>query len=178
MQTGIEETRLIFLRGNAGSGKTTVARRVQQLYGHGLAVIEQDMFRDITLRETGVPGPLTRPLLATAARQVLDSGHHLIVEGLLTTPRWEDVLAALAADHRGRTFGFYFAVPFDETVRRHSTRHKATMFGAAEMREWWREEDRLTCLVEETVDHTSTVEESASRILKECGLTPGSGCAL
>lgn len=44
--TGTSETTLILLRGNSGSGKTTVARALQRQRGRDqLAVISQDVVR-------------------------------------------------------------------------------------------------------------------------------------
>ncbi|KAB8180932.1 kinase [Microbispora catharanthi] len=39
MRTGSPDTRLIVLRGNSGSGKTSVARAVRAAYGRGLALV-------------------------------------------------------------------------------------------------------------------------------------------
>ena len=49
--TGTSATRLIVLRGNSGSGKSTVARAVRERYGRGCALVEQDYLRRIVLRE-------------------------------------------------------------------------------------------------------------------------------
>ncbi|WP_182903868.1 hypothetical protein [Microbispora sp. H10830] len=45
MRTGSPDTRLIVLRGNSGSGKTSVARAVRAAYGRGLALVCQDVVR-------------------------------------------------------------------------------------------------------------------------------------
>ncbi len=52
--TGTSATRLIVLRGNSGSGKSTVARAVRERYGRGCAPVEQDYLREIVLRELGI----------------------------------------------------------------------------------------------------------------------------
>jgi adenylylsulfate kinase-like enzyme len=54
--TGTSATRLIVLRGNSGSGKSTVARAVRERYGRGCALIEQDYLRRIVLREREIVG--------------------------------------------------------------------------------------------------------------------------
>src|SRR5215510_2150387 len=42
---------LIVVRGNSGSGKSTIARAVRDRYGRGCALIEQDYLRRTILRE-------------------------------------------------------------------------------------------------------------------------------
>jgi len=42
---------LVIVRGNSGSGKSTVAAEVRRRYGRGCALIEQDYLRRIVLRE-------------------------------------------------------------------------------------------------------------------------------
>ena len=39
------------LRGNSGSGKTTVAKGLQELFGRGTMVLSQDMIRREVLKE-------------------------------------------------------------------------------------------------------------------------------
>ena len=40
------------LRGNSGSGKTTVAKGLQELFGRGTMVLSQDMIRREVLNES------------------------------------------------------------------------------------------------------------------------------
>jgi len=47
--TGHPDTCLILLRGNSGSGKSTIARAVRDRYSRGLALVEQDYLRRIVL---------------------------------------------------------------------------------------------------------------------------------
>ena len=42
--------KLIMLRGNSGSGKTTVAKELQELFGRGTMVLSQDMIRREVLK--------------------------------------------------------------------------------------------------------------------------------
>jgi predicted kinase len=51
MAVGAERTRLIVLRGNSGSGKSTVARALREAYGRGIAWVSQDLIRRIILEE-------------------------------------------------------------------------------------------------------------------------------
>lgn len=42
MRVGTEQTRLVVLRGNSASGKSSVAAGVRDRFGRGLALVEQD----------------------------------------------------------------------------------------------------------------------------------------
>ena len=49
-------------------------------------------------------------------------------------------------------FAYYYDLPFEETLRRHSTKPNCDDFGEADMRRWWREKDFLP-MIRETVLH-------------------------
>ena len=56
MRAGTRETRLIVLRGNSASGKSTVAASLRDRFGRGLALVAQDNLRRQVLRERDRPG--------------------------------------------------------------------------------------------------------------------------
>ena len=53
---GSPASKLIFLRGNSASGKSTVAAEIRRRYGRGLAIVGQDNLRRVVLREHDIPG--------------------------------------------------------------------------------------------------------------------------
>ena len=60
MAVGSESTRLIVLRGNSGSGKSTVAKALLDAYGgRSVAWVAQDLIRRTILREKDRPVPPT-----------------------------------------------------------------------------------------------------------------------
>src|SRR5690349_24136368 len=134
---------LIVIRGNSGSGKSTVAAALQRRHGRGCALVEQDYLRRILLWERDFPGGLAPLMFAHTARLALDHGYHVVVEGILTAARYRDALLGLAAGHRGRSTFYYLDVSLEETLRRHATRPQATLFSAAEMTSWYRPRDVL-----------------------------------
>ena len=52
---GTEETRLVAVRGNSASGKSSVAAGLRERFGRGLALVGQDNLRRIVLRERDRP---------------------------------------------------------------------------------------------------------------------------
>ncbi|MCG5213081.1 AAA family ATPase [Streptosporangium soli] len=171
VKAGAAETRLIVIRGNSGSGKTSVARSVRETHGRrGLALVSQDVIRRELLRELDVPGGVNIGLLDTITRHALDHGYHVILEGILTASRYEEMLAGLHRDHAGRTCFFYLDVPFGETLRRHALRPQHGQFGEAEMRDWYRERDLLARVAEAVIGQDSTLTETVELILHQSGL--------
>ncbi|MFC4454968.1 kinase [Deinococcus sonorensis] len=166
-------SRLIVLRGNSGSGKSSVARALRAEVGYGLAWVEQDYLRRILLREPDVAGALNIRLIDQTVRLALDGGYHVVLEGILDAGRYLDMLSALVQTYRDRAHLYYFDVSFEETVRRHAGRPQAAEFTPAEMQGWYRPLDRLPGLAEQIIPATSTLDQTVRRILTETGLSPG-----
>jgi predicted kinase len=170
VRVGSEQTRLIVVRGNSGSGKSTVARALRDAYGRGVAWVSQDLIRRVILGERDQPGAANIALISQVARFSLDHGYHVILDGILYADRYEAMLAELARDHVGRSCFYYLDVSMDETIRRHATRPQAAEFAADDMRGWYRARDLLTRVAEHVVPETSTLQETTALILAETQL--------
>ncbi|MFR9722477.1 AAA family ATPase [Streptomyces sp. MS19] len=168
--TGSATTRLIVLRGNSASGKSSVAAGVRARYGRGLALVGQDNLRRTVLREKDIPGGANIGLIETVVRYALDHGYHVVLEGILYAAHYGDMLAALRRDHRGLTRHFYLDVPFAETLRRHATKPQAAEYGEREMRSWYRPLDLLPGGMETVVAAASTLAETVDRVLRDARL--------
>jgi len=167
---GSPTTRLILLRGNSASGKSSVAAELRARYGRGLALVGQDNLRRDVLRERDVPDGANIGLIDTVARYALDHGYHVVVEGILYAAHYGAMLDALRDDHRGRTHAYYLDVPFAETVRRHATKPQAAEYGEAELRGWYRPLDLLPGGTETVIPARSGLDETVERVLRESGL--------
>jgi GNAT superfamily N-acetyltransferase/predicted kinase len=161
---------LIVLRGNSGSGKSSVARALRARYGRGVAWVSQDLIRRILLQEDDRPGGRNIGLIDQITRYALAQGYHVVLDGIFTASRYEHMLAALYRDHDGPAFCYYLDASLDETIRRHSGRPEATQFSADDMRSWYRPRDLLSAVPEQVVPETSTLAETVDRILAETGL--------
>lgn len=138
-------TKVIVIRGNSGSGKTTAARALraailQRDAAKAVAVVEQDYFRRIVLKEKEEGGAEALALIRLVATFALARGFDVIVEGILGAEKYGDMLTGLMS-LADEAHAFYFDVSFDETVRR--TAAKNADFGEAELRTWWKEHDVL-----------------------------------
>jgi hypothetical protein len=94
----------------------------------------------------------------------------VIVEGILYSSHYGDMLTALHADHRGTSGYYYLHVPFEETLRRHATKHQATEYGEAEMAAWYRELDLLPHVTEQVIPAEASLDDTVLRVMTDTGL--------
>lgn len=173
---GSSGTALVVLRGNSGSGKTTVARALQQWLGRDrLAVISQDVVRREVLWAHDTPGNPAIDLMDLMARYALDRGLSVVVEGILHPDRYGDMLRRLAQDHLGRTAAYFWDLPFEETLRRHRTKAKAAEFGAVEMRAWWYGRALVDGLQETSIGADTSTTDVLDMISADCGWNTARG---
>jgi predicted kinase len=164
---------LVIVRGNSGSGKTSVARAVRDSYGRGAALIEQDYLRRVILREhdSSASTGIAPEFITNAAAFALGNGYHVILEGILHTGSYGDALLKLIKDHDGPSFVYYLDVSFAETLRRHATRPQATEFDPDQMREWYIDHDVLGVPGEHIIGESSTFTQTVGHVLHSSRLT-------
>ncbi|MFI8166120.1 AAA family ATPase [Streptomyces sp. NPDC085931] len=167
---GTEETRLVVLRGNSASGKSSVAAGLREKFGRGLALVEQDNLRRVVLRERDRPGAANIGLIDLTARYALDAGYHVVIEGILYADHYGGMLTRLRADHRGPTHAYYLDVPFEETLARHATKPIADAVDETELRDWYRPRDLLPGRLETVIGAGSALHETVARIMSDTGL--------
>ncbi|CAM5347916.1 hypothetical protein SCHAM137S_02415 [Streptomyces chartreusis] len=122
MMPGSPETRLVVLRGNSASGKSSIARGLHERFGRNLALVGQDNLRRVVLRERDRPGAANIGLIDMTARYALSAGFHTVVEGILYADRYGPMLEDLVRDHQGTTRCDYLDIPLRETLARHLTK--------------------------------------------------------
>jgi predicted kinase len=163
---------LVVLRGNSGSGKTTIAREVRRRYGRGCSLIEQDQLRRVVLREHGSDStPTIAPgFIVAVVRAALAEGYHVVLEGILHTTQYAEPLRRLIGEHPGPVAVFWMHVSFDETVRRHRQRAEPIAVTAQQMAGWYRELDLLGVPGEQVIGEQSGFEQTVMTILHDSGL--------
>ncbi|WP_433220289.1 AAA family ATPase [Dactylosporangium sp. CS-047395] len=158
------------IRGNSGSGKTSVAHEVRRRYGRGCALIEQDYLRRIVLREHDSGAPVAPAFIVDTVRSALALGYHAVLEGILHSRRYRQPLLDLLAGHGGTAAVYYLDIPFEETVRRHANRAAHVTFTPEDMRGWYAERDLLGTPGETVIGAASTLDETVATILHGSGL--------
>ena len=141
------DSRLIIIRGNSGSGKSTAARELQMRLGRNTLIISQDIVRRQMLY---VRDGQDTPALSLLA-DLLNYGHshcrHVILEGIL--------------------YAYYYDLSFEETLKRHTTRKERSDFGEQEMRQWWRNRDYLKIISEKIFKAEITLDDAVDIIMKD-----------
>lgn len=156
--------RLIVLRGNSGSGKTTVARKLQKKFGCNTMLISQDEIRRNMLWVKDGIDTKALPLMIELLKYGKEHSEIVILEGIMYE-EWYDPLFKAANELYGdNVYSYYFDIPFEETVKRHQTRNKAQEFGEEQMREWWREKDFSSVLKEKLITREMDVNNIVERI--------------
>lgn len=164
-------SKLIIIRGNSGSGKTTVARELRQRLGDGLSddtmVVSQDVIRRDILRERDTLQKrsvidLTEIIVEFGRKQ----GRVIILEGIFSSKKYRTMLLGLMKKF-DKAYVYYFDLPFEETLRRHATKLNAHEFGEELMREWWNKEDYLGVSSEKALNQELSVESIVNQILAD-----------
>jgi len=113
--------------------------------------------------EDGNPGVgLVKHLLTYGQQQ----GFTVILEGILSNLKYGEMLREFIATF-DKSYVYYFDIPFEETLRRHTLRHKVNDFGEDEMRDWWKEKDYLNVPGERILGQELSEDEVVELILKD-----------
>ena len=161
-------SKLIILRGNSGSGKTTIAKALQKKFGHGTMVISQDVIRrEILYLKGSQEKPKVNDLIYIIASYGKENCDIVILEGILSSKKYESLLNKLSLAFKDNIFAYYFDIPFEETLKRNSQRQCANEFGEKEMRSWWNEKDLLKEIPEQILTMDMSQEDIVNKIYKD-----------
>jgi predicted kinase len=165
-----KETKLIVLRGPSGSGKSTTAKALRLAQTEKMALIEQDHFRRIVLKEKDIQNGLNADLIKRTVVFALEHSYHVILEGIFDAERYSNMFQELLDMHSTNNYFFYFDISFEETLRRHQSKPNKHEFGEKEMRDWYKEKDLLQFVQETLVPETSSSEQTINTLISTCNL--------
>lgn len=161
--------KLIVLRGNSGSGKSTTAKKIRELSDHKIAIVEQDYLRRIVLKEKERPNGDNIELIKLVTDYALTHDYDVILEGILHFAKYKNILQELRSDWPENYF-FYFDISLEETFRRHATKPNAHEFGQKEMTEWYDLQDFTNFEVETIISEELSQDEIVPKIINVAGL--------
>lgn len=162
-------TKLIVLRGNSGSGKSSVARAIQERVTPHPVLIEHDHFRRKILKEKEGPDSINAELIYRTAAYAFENDRDVIIEGIMRISYYEDLFDRLMQLNRGETYFYYFDISFNETLKRHATKGEVD-FGEEEMRRWFKADDHTGYNNELIIPETNLFEDTISQIITQTGL--------
>lgn len=165
-------SKLIIIRGNSGSGKTTIAKELQEkLRQHfskeadeGTMLIPQDVVRREILRTKDGPKNPSIQLIKDIASYGHSIGYDVIIEGILVRKHYGKMLNDVVALF-DEVYVYYLDISFEETLRRHKTKPNSHEFGEELMREWYIEKDVLGLTNERVFTDKDAMDEILKSIL-------------
>ncbi|WP_272927843.1 kinase [Enterococcus sp. JM9B] len=137
------ESVLVVLRGNSGSGKTTIAKSLQEKLGARTMLISQDVIRREILKVRDTENNPSVELIRQMAEYGKTVSPVVIIEGILVNRRYQSMLFSLIESFQGNALVYYFDLSFSETVKRHKTKPNKEEFGEEQLQKWWNEKDFL-----------------------------------
>lgn len=160
-------SKLIIIRGNSGSGKTTAAKALQQKLGHNIMVLSQDVIRRDILRVKDGSDTKVLPLLEELLLYGKNHCEVVILEGILYS-EWYMPLFELAQGLFGNEiWAYYYNLSFDETVARHHTKSNRHEFGEDEMKRWWHEKDFIKIIPEKIISEDMSLMDAVDMIYRD-----------
>jgi len=157
--------KLIIIRGPSGSGKSSVAEELHKRCSRQTLIIHEDRIR-IMFNDWKQPGHIANKQLATVSIiQGLKSGYDVIYEGISNIKTYDRYFQEIFAENISENFLFYLDVSFDETIKRHATRHKKSEFGVSEMKQWLSYASPTGYDSETIIPEDSSMEETVETII-------------
>ncbi|RKF52668.1 hypothetical protein BCY92_06495 [Bacillus wiedmannii] len=167
MSNPIHQSTLIILRGNSASGKTTIAKQLQEHFGQGTLLVSQDVVRRDMLRVHDTMGNLSHDLLFEITKYGKGKCEFVILEGILNSRRYGDMLKELVHYFEGSAYTYYFDLSLEETIRRHNTREKRLEFGEDALRKWYNPHDTIKVCRESIFKDNMTQKDIFHTILND-----------
>lgn len=157
--------KIILLRGNSASGKTTISKKLQKKLGRGTFLISQDVVRREMLYVNDGADNKAIDLLIQLIEYGRDNCSHVILEGILISSWYHKLFETIRNEFSDEVYAYYFDIPFEETLRRHMTKANAHEYGEAEMKGWWTEKDFVSIFPEHIITKDMEEDEIVDMIL-------------
>ncbi len=160
---------LIILRGNSGSGKSSVAKILREKIGGKTALVEQDYLRRIILKQKEKTDGDDVELIKLNVKFALRHGYNVILEGILYSGRYKKMLRQLIKLCPNHSI-YYFDISLEETLKRHVTKPNSDEFGEKELREWYKAKDVLGFKGEKIIPEKYTMLTTINEIIRDKGI--------
>jgi predicted kinase len=96
----------------------------------------------------------------------LKKGYTVIIEGILSKPKYRELLINLMDTATCKSKVFYIDVSIEETIQRHQTKPIADEVTDEQLRSWYQPKNYLDVPGEVIIDETSTLEDTVDLIQK------------
>lgn len=159
--------KLIIIRGNSGSGKTSVSKVLQEKFGENTMLISQDMVRREILHTRDGEDTKALPLMTELLKYGRRNSPVTILEGIMVADWYMPLFETAIKEFGSEIYAYYYDLPFEETLARHDTRAKRMSFGAEDMRRWWVEKDYMKIIPEKILTKEIGLDEAVEMIFRD-----------
>lgn len=164
--------KLIILRGNSGSGKTSISKALQEKFGPNTMLLSHDMVRMEILHVWSTEGIIkSEPLMIHLLKYGKQHSEITILEGVLPAKEYHRLFETAVEEYGSNIYAYYYDLPFQETLIRHNTKPNKNDFGEEDMKRWWREKDFLPMISEKILSKDISFEETVQMIYNEVTLS-------
>ena len=159
--------KLIIIRGNSGSGKTTVAKALQQKLGHNIMLISQDVIRRDILHVKDGMDTKAVSLIKELILYGKNNCEIVILEGILKAAWYQTLFEFAKLEFQDKIFTYYYDIPFEETVERHQTKPNCNDFGELDMKRWWNYRDFIEIIEEKILTKELSIDKTVDIIMND-----------
>ena len=164
--------KIVVLRGNSGSGKTTIANRIRELikkeYNDNIVIISQDTIRREVLNVHDKDNSkMVIDFILDLIKLSTSSGKNVILEGIFNRKYYEEMFITIKNMFKEESvIAYYFDLSFEETVNRHLGRKQKDEFGIEELKKWWIDKDYLECIEEKRICELDKIDDLSKEIVE------------
>lgn len=162
-------SKLIIIRGNSGSGKSSVAKKLQRKIGRNTLMIPQDVIRRDLLWARDGNDTAALPLLIDLLQYGYENSEVTILEGILNSEWYKPLFKKAVELYDNAILAYYYDLSFEETLRRHETKEERFEFGEEDMRRWWSEKDYIGFIPEKIINENMSLEATVDLIFSNLG---------
>ena len=169
--------KIITLRGNSGSGKSTVAKILQKKLGNyvdgmqevysGTFLVSQDYVRREMLMVKDRPNNQAVDLLINLVTYGNQNCEYTILDGILYKEVYGNLFALIKKLYDGQIFAYYFDLPFEETFLRHRHKPISNEIGEHQLKNWWRDKDYITGINEKSIYKDMSMDDIVKLIISD-----------
>lgn len=156
---------IIIIRGNSGSGKTTVAKELCKKLGSDCMLLSQDVIRRDILHTKDGENSTAIDLLKMLIMYGKTQSKIIILEGILNF-QWYSSIFDVIKKNFSNIYSYYYDIPFEETVKRFETKSD-TSYTKEDMKRWWNEKDYLNFNNEKAISINMSVDNVVEMILND-----------
>lgn len=156
---------IIIIRGNSGSGKTTVTNELCKQLGTDCMLLSQDIIRRNILHTKDGKDSIAIDLLKELVLFGKKHSNIIIIEGILNSCWYKSLFETIKVNF-DNIYSYYYDIPFEETVKRFQTKSNVD-FTEQDMKRWWNEKDVLGFDHEKMISKDMSVDDVVRMILND-----------